>query len=171
RGDKLVVEGHEIAVFNKKNPQEIPWGEVGAHYICESTGVFTAGDTARKHLGGGARKVIISAPPKDDTPMFVMGVNHDEYHSGLEVVSNASCTTNCLAPLAKIIHERFGIVEALMTTVHAVTANQPTVDGPSRGACRAPRAALVRLRPSLTLRCCSTQAARTGVRAALQATT
>lgn len=129
----LVVSGKTIQVFAEKEPSAIPWGKVGAHYVCESTGVFTSKDKAGLHLSGGAKKVIISAPPKDDTPMFVMGVNHEEYTSDHQVVSNASCTTNCLAPLAKVVHEKFGIVEGLMTTVHAMTANQLTVDGPSRG--------------------------------------
>ncbi|CDJ57266.1 glyceraldehyde-3-phosphate dehydrogenase, putative [Eimeria maxima] len=129
----LVVNGKTINVFAEKEPSAIPWGKVGAHYVCESTGVFTNKEKAGLHIGGGAKKVIISAPPKDDTPMFVMGVNHEEYQSSLQVVSNASCTTNCLAPLAKVVHEKFGIVEGLMTTVHAMTANQLTVDGPSKG--------------------------------------
>lgn len=129
----LVVGGKTIHVFAEKEPSNIPWEKVGAHYVCESTGVFTNKEKAGLHLSGGAKKVIISAPPKDDTPMFVMGVNHEEYNSSHNVVSNASCTTNCLAPLAKVVHEKFGIVEGLMTTVHAMTANQLTVDGPSRG--------------------------------------
>ncbi|CDI78463.1 glyceraldehyde-3-phosphate dehydrogenase, putative [Eimeria acervulina] len=129
----LVVEGKTIQVFAEKDPAAIPWGKVGAHYVCESTGVFTNKEKAGLHISGGAKKVIISAPPKDDTPMFVMGVNHEEYQPTLQVVSNASCTTNCLAPLAKVVHEKFGIVEGLMTTVHAMTANQLTVDGPSKG--------------------------------------
>lgn len=132
-GGNLVVSGKAIQVFAEKEPANIPWEKVGAHYVCESTGVFTSKEKAGLHLSGGAKKVIISAPPKDDTPMFVMGVNHEEYNSSHNVVSNASCTTNCLAPLAKVVHEKFGIVEGLMTTVHAMTANQLTVDGPSRG--------------------------------------
>ena len=109
------------------------WGTAGADYVCESTGVFCDKPKAGLHLGGGCKKVIISAPPKDDVPMFVCGVNHTEYKSDLEVVSNASCTTNCLAPLVKVVNDKFGIVEGLMTTVHAMTATQLTVDGPSRG--------------------------------------
>merc|ERR1712094_79240 len=106
---------------------------MGAQYICESTGVFTAKEKAELHIAGGCKKVIISAPPKDDVPMFVMGVNNTAYTSDIPVVSNASCTTNCLAPLTKVVHTKFGIVEGLMTTVHAMTATQLTVDGPSRG--------------------------------------
>lgn len=129
----LCINGETVKVFAEKDPASIPWGSVGAHYVCESTGVFTHGEKARQHLGGGAKKVIISAPAKDNVPMFVMGVNHDQYSPSYDVVSNASCTTNCLAPLAKVVHDKFGIVEGLMTTVHAMTANQLTVDGPSKG--------------------------------------
>jgi len=129
----LVVDGKEIAVFHEKDPASIPWGTVGAAYICESTGVFTAKEKAELHIGGGAKKVIISAPPKDAVPIYVIGVNHTEYKTSDTVVSNASCTTNCLAPLVKVVHDKFGIVEGLMTTVHAMTATQLTVDGPSRG--------------------------------------
>eukprot|EP00397_Hematodinium_sp_SG-2012_P041622 GEMP01045884.1.p1 GENE.GEMP01045884.1~~GEMP01045884.1.p1 ORF type:complete len:346 (+),score=98.80 GEMP01045884.1:69-1106(+) len=134
-GDKefLVINDVPIRVFHEKDPSQIGWGECGAHYVCESTGVFTSKEQASLHLKGGAKKVIISAPPKDDTPMFVMGVNHTKYTPDIHVVSNASCTTNCLAPLAKIIHDNFGMTEGLMTTVHAMTANQLTVDGPSKG--------------------------------------
>jgi len=131
--ETLVVDGEEIRVFHEKDPTAIPWGECGAHYVCESTGIFTAKEKAELHLKGGAKKVIISAPPKDDVPMYVMGVNHLNYQSSDTVVSNASCTTNCLAPLTRVIHNKFGIVEGLMTTVHAMTATQLTVDGPSRG--------------------------------------
>jgi len=129
----LVVDGKEIAVFHEKDPKSIPWGASGAAYICESTGVFTEKEKAELHLGGGAKKVIISAPPKDAVPIYVVGVNHTEYKTSDTVVSNASCTTNCLAPLTKVVHEKFGLVEGLMTTVHAMTATQLTVDGPSRG--------------------------------------
>ena len=134
RGDGcLIVDGKTIKVFAEKDPASIPWGAAGADYVCESTGVFTEKAKAALHIGGGCKKVIISAPPKDDVPMFVMGVNHTDYTSDVQVASNASCTTNCLAPLAKVINDKFGIVEGLMTTVHAMTANQLTVDGPSRG--------------------------------------
>jgi len=129
----LVVNGSDVRIFHEKDPGSIGWGDTGADYICESTGVFTAQDKASLHLGGGAKKVIISAPPKDAVPMYVMGVNHTKYTGADTVVSNASCTTNCLAPLAKIVHDKFGLLEGLMTTVHAMTATQLTVDGPSRG--------------------------------------
>eukprot|EP00386_Alphamonas_edax_P008809 GDKI01028778.1.p1 GENE.GDKI01028778.1~~GDKI01028778.1.p1 ORF type:complete len:369 (+),score=161.89 GDKI01028778.1:78-1109(+) len=132
-GQDLIVNGKKIKVFHEKDPAAIPWGTAGADYVCESTGVFTDGPKAEAHIKGGCKKVIISAPPKDATPMFVMGVNHEKYDSSLKVVSNASCTTNCLAPLAKVINDKFGIVEGLMTTVHATTATQLTVDGASKG--------------------------------------
>jgi len=149
---QLIVGGKKVAVFFEKDPASIPWGKVGAEYICESTGVFTDAAKAGLHIKGGAKKVVISAPPKDDTPMFVMGVNANEYKSNIAVVSNASCTTNCLAPLAKIVHEEFGILEGLMTTVHAMTANQLTVDGPSKGGkdWRAGRCAGANIIPSTT---------------------
>jgi len=134
KGDNaLVVDGKNVSIFTDKDPASIPWGKAGADYVCESTGVFCDKPKAGLHLGGGCKKVIISAPPKDDVPMFVMGVNNTEYTSDKDVVSNASCTTNCLAPLAKVVNDKFGIVEGLMTTVHAMTATQLTVDGPSRG--------------------------------------
>merc|ERR1712066_205556 len=129
----LVVNGKDIRIFHEKDPAAIGWGKVGADYVCESTGVFTAQEKAELHIKGGAKKVIISAPPKDSVPIYVVGVNHTEYKTSDTVVSNASCTTNCLAPLTKVVNEKFGLVEGLMTTVHAMTATQLTVDGPSRG--------------------------------------
>ncbi len=146
---KLVVNGKEIAVYECMKPQEIPWGEAGADYVVESTGVFTTNDTADAHFVGGAKKVIISAPSKD-APMFVMGVNHTKYAKDMNIVSNASCTTNCLAPIAKVINDNFGIVEGLMTTVHATTATQKTVDGPSKKDWRGGRAAAANIIPSST---------------------
>ncbi|KAH9943775.1 glyceraldehyde-3-phosphate dehydrogenase [Amylocystis lapponica] len=136
---KLYVEGKPISVFAERDPSNIPWGSVGAEYIVESTGVFTTIDKASAHLKGGAKKVIISAPSAD-APMFVCGVNLDSYDSKYTVISNASCTTNCLAPLAKVINDKFGIVEGLMTTVHSTTATQKTVDGPSNKDWRGGRA-------------------------------
>jgi len=129
----LVVNGEKIQVFHEKDPGAIGWGATGADYVCESTGIFCEEPKAKLHCGGGCKKVIISAPPKDAVPMYVMGVNNTKYTGADTVVSNASCTTNCLAPLSKVIHEKFGLVEGLMTTVHAMTATQLTVDGPSRG--------------------------------------
>lgn len=129
-GKNLVINGNKIKVHNERDPTKIPWGEDGATYVVESTGVFTTIDKAKLHLSGGAKKVIISAPSAD-APMYVCGVNLDAYNPADPVISNASCTTNCLAPLAKVVHDNFEIVEALMTTVHATTATQKTVDGPS----------------------------------------
>jgi len=149
RDSQLVVNGHAIDVYAAKHPEEIPWATCGADYIVESTGVFTTLETAGGHLKSGAHKVVISAPSKD-APMFVMGVNHDKYRKEMTVVSNASCTTGCLAPLAKIVHDKFGIVEGLMTTVHAITSTQKTVDGPSKKDWRGGRAAASNIIPSST---------------------
>lgn len=148
----LVVNGQQIRVFGEKDASAIKWGDAGADYIAEATGAYTAKDKAALHLKGGAKKVIISAPPKDDVPIYVMGVNHNEYKADQHVVSNASCTTNCLAPVAKVLHDNYGIVEGLMTTVHAMTINQLTVDGPSKGGkdWRAGRAASASIIPSTT---------------------
>ncbi|HCC35906.1 MAG TPA: type I glyceraldehyde-3-phosphate dehydrogenase [Ruminococcaceae bacterium] len=151
QGDKLVVNGQKINVYAAKNPEEIPWGVCGAEYVVESTGVFTKQLDAERHLKAGAKKVIISAPAKDkETPTFVCGVNLDKYTKDMTVVSNASCTTNCLAPLAKVINDKFGIAEGLMTTVHATTATQKTVDGPSKKDWRGGRAAAGNIIPSST---------------------
>jgi len=146
---KLVVNDHAIAVFGEKDPAQIPWGQAGADYVVESTGVFTTKEKAGAHLKGGAKKVIISAP-SSDAPMYVCGVNLDKYSPNDTVVSNASCTTNCLAPLAKVINDKFGIVEGLMTTVHATTATQKTVDGPSSKDWRGGRTASANIIPSST---------------------
>ncbi|MCL7033112.1 hypothetical protein MKW94_023813 [Papaver nudicaule] len=150
KDSKTLLFGEKpVTVFGFRNPDEIPWGETGAEYIVESTGVFTDKDTAAAHLKGGAKKVVISAPSKD-APMFVMGVNEKEYKSNIDIVSNASCTTNCLAPLAKVINDRFRIIEGLMTTVHSITATQKTVDGPSNKDWRGGRAASFNIIPSST---------------------
>lgn len=146
---KLVVNGKEIAVYDKMNPSEIPWAACGAEYVVESTGVFTTTEKASAHLQAGAKKVVISAPSAD-APMFVMGVNQDKYTTDMNIVSNASCTTNCLAPLAKVINDNFGIVDGLMTTVHSTTATQKTVDGPSKKDWRGGRAAAGNIIPSST---------------------
>jgi len=148
-GGKLIVDGQAITVFSERDPSAIPWGSVGAKYVVESTGVFTTLEKAGAHHKGGAEKVIISAPSAD-APMFVMGVNEDAYATDMKIVSNASCTTNCLAPLAKVINDNFGILEGLMTTVHAVTATQKTVDGPSGKDWRGGRGAGQNIIPSST---------------------
>jgi len=149
-GNDLVVNGKKIRVTAEKDPNNLKWNEVGAEYIVESTGLFLTKDAAQAHINAGAKKVVLSAPSKDDTPMFVMGVNHQELTDDIKIFSNASCTTNCLAPLAKVVHDNFGIVEGLMTTVHATTATQKTVDGPSMKDWRGGRSALNNIIPSST---------------------
>lgn len=148
----ILVNGHKVHITHETDPTKIGWGDHGATHICESTGVFTSKAKAEAHLKAGAKKVIISAPPKDDAPIFVMGVNEGKYKSDMNIVSNASCTTNCLAPVAKVIHDNWGIAEGLMTTVHAATINQLTVDGPSKGGkdWRAGRATGVNIIPAST---------------------
>ena len=146
---KLIVNGKEIKVYNEMDPSNIPWGADGVEYVLECSGVFTTIEKAEAHLKAGAKKVVISAPSKD-APMFVMGVNHTQYDPSMNIVSNASCTTNCLAPLAKVINDNFGIVDGLMTTVHSTTATQKTVDGASKKDWRGGRAASANIIPSST---------------------
>ena len=148
--DALVVNGKKVTFFAERSPASIPWKKAGAEYIVESTGVFCDTPNASEHLKGGAKKVVISAPAKDATPTFVCGVNLEKYTKDMQVVSNASCTTNCLAPLVKVINDNFGVVEGLMTTVHATTATQKTVDGPSAKDWRGGRAAAGNIIPSST---------------------
>ncbi len=150
KNGKLVVNGNEIRVTAERNPADINWGEVGVEYVVESTGLFLTKEKSEGHIKAGAKKVVMSAPSKDDTPMFVMGVNNKEYKSDMTFVSNASCTTNCLAPVAKVLHDNFGILEGLMTTVHATTATQKTVDGPSLKDWRGGRGAGQNIIPSST---------------------
>ncbi|GAB3654339.1 type I glyceraldehyde-3-phosphate dehydrogenase [Echinicola sediminis] len=147
---KLVVNGNAIRVTSERNPADLKWSEVGAEYVVESTGLFLTKETAKGHIEAGAKKVVMSAPSKDDTPMFVMGVNESSYTSDMQFVSNASCTTNCLAPLAKVVNDNWGIEEGLMTTVHATTATQKTVDGPSVKDWRGGRGAGQNIIPSST---------------------
>ncbi len=148
-GNTLVVNGRRIRLTAVKDPAELKWDEVGAEVVVESTGLFLTKETGEKHLAAGAKKVIMSAPSKDDTPMFVYGVNHDTY-AGQAIISNASCTTNCLAPVAKVLHDTWGIKRGLMTTVHAATATQKTVDGPSNKDWRGGRGILENIIPSST---------------------
>ncbi|QCI27200.1 type I glyceraldehyde-3-phosphate dehydrogenase [Buchnera aphidicola] len=149
KNNYILINNKKIMIFSEKNPENIPWNTLNTDIVIESTGIFLTTSSAKKHIISGARKVIITAPPKDNTPMFVNGVNFDQY-SGQDIVSNASCTTNCLAPLAKVIHENFGIIEGLMTTVHATTATQKTVDSPSQKDWRGGRGALQNIIPSST---------------------
>ncbi|NDW18037.1 type I glyceraldehyde-3-phosphate dehydrogenase [Dysgonomonas sp. 216] len=147
---KLVVNGNAIRVTAEKNPADLKWSDVGAEYVVESTGLFLSKDKAQGHIDAGAKYVVMSAPSKDDTPMFVCGVNTNSYVKGTQMVSNASCTTNCLAPIAKVLNDKFGITDGLMTTVHATTATQKTVDGPSAKDWRGGRAAAGNIIPSST---------------------
>ena len=146
---QLVVNGKTIRITAERDPNNLKWGDVGAEYVLESTGFFLTDASARAHINAGAKRVVMSAPSKDDTPIFVMGVNHSTY-AGQDIVSNASCTTNCLAPMAKVVHDNFGIVNGLMTTVHATTATQKTVDGPSVKDWRGGRGAAQNIIPSST---------------------
>ncbi|HWZ21954.1 MAG TPA: type I glyceraldehyde-3-phosphate dehydrogenase [Cytophagaceae bacterium] len=147
---KLVVNGNAIRVTAERDPANLKWNEVGAEYVVESTGLFLDKETAQKHIAAGAKRVVLSAPAKDDTPTFVMGVNNKSYTKDMTIVSNASCTTNCLAPIAKVLHDNFGILEGLMTTIHAATATQKTVDGPSAKDWRGGRGAYQNIIPSST---------------------
>src|SRR5690606_31440938 len=149
RDGKLQVNGKAIRVTAERDPKNLKWDQVGADLVLECTGIFTTKEMAQSHIDGGAKKVLISAPSKD-APMFVMGVNHKELKASDTIISNASCTTNCLAPLAMVLHDAFGIEEALMTTVHATTATQLTVDGPSRKDFRGGRSALLNIIPAAT---------------------
>ena len=146
----IIVDGRSIPVFAERDPANLPWKEIGAEYVIESTGLFLTKDKAKGHIEAGAKHVVMSAPSKDDTPMFVMGVNQDTYTSDMTFVSNASCTTNCLAPIAKVLHDHFGIADGLMTTVHSTTATQKTVDGVSVKDWRGGRAASGNIIPSST---------------------
>lgn len=147
---KLVVNGNPIRITAEADPSNLKWNEVGAEYVVESTGLFLTKEKAEAHIKAGAKRVIMSAPSKDDTPMFVYGVNHKKYTKDMTIISNASCTTNCLAPITKVLHDKFGVAEGLMTTVHATTATQKTVDGPSKKDWRGGRAAAANIIPSST---------------------
>jgi len=149
-GKDLIVNGNKIRVTSERDPANLNWGDINAEYVVESTGLFLTEDSAKGHLSSGAKKVVMSAPSKDDTPMFVMGVNNSSYSTDMNFVSNASCTTNCLAPMAKVLHDNFGIESGLMTTVHAATASQKIVDGPSMKDWRGGRAAFSNIIPSST---------------------
>jgi glyceraldehyde 3-phosphate dehydrogenase len=149
-GNQLIVNGKKIRVTSEPEPSKLKWGDIGADYVIESTGLFTSSDKAIGHINAGAKKVVISAPAKDNTPTFVMGVNHTTYRPDMNIVSNASCTTNCLAPVAKVIHDNWGIEEGLMSTIHAVTATQKTVDGPSKKDWRGGRGAYQNIIPAST---------------------
>ena len=148
--DAIIVNGKKVRFFACMDPKDIPWGEVEAEYVVESTGLFLTKEKAQAHIDAGAKKVVMSAPSKDSTPMFVMGVNHNTYTADMNFVSNASCTTNCLAPIAKVLHDNWGITDGLMTTVHSTTATQKTVDGPSKKDWRGGRAASGNIIPSST---------------------
>jgi len=149
-GNQLIVNGKKIRVTSEPEPSKLKWGDIGADYVIESTGLFTSSDKAIGHINAGAKKVVISAPAKDNTPTFVMGVNHTTYRPEMNIVSNASCTTNCLAPVAKVIHDNWGIEEGLMSTIHAVTATQKTVDGPSKKDWRGGRGGYQNIIPAST---------------------
>ena len=148
--NSIIINGKEIPIYAERNPADIPWGKLEAEYVVESTGLFLSQDKAQAHIDAGAKKVVMSAPSKDSTPMFVVGVNTDKYTKDMTFVSNASCTTNCLAPIAKVLHDNFGITDGLMTTVHSATATQKTVDGPSLKDWRGGRAASGNIIPSST---------------------
>ena len=148
--NSIIVNGKEIPIYAQRNPADIPWGEIGAEYVVESTGLFLTQEKAQAHIDAGAKKVVMSAPSKDATPMFVVGVNTDKYTKEMNFVSNASCTTNCLAPIAKVLNDKFGITDGLMTTVHSQTATQKTVDGPSAKDWRGGRASSGNIIPSST---------------------
>ena len=149
-GNNLVVNGNKIRITSEKEPSNLKWAEINAEYIVESTGLFLTKESTQGHINSGGKKVIITAPSKDNTPMFVMGVNHSSYTSDVNFVSNASCTTNCLAPIAKVLNDNFGIISGLMTTIHAATSSQKVVDGPSKKDWRSGRAAFSNIIPSST---------------------